>query len=141
MTAQTHLITTAQALAAVKAHGTKTAAAKALGVGTTTVARALARGNKPAAKTARTALGRSVSDFAKSYDKDTIIPQKINAALVEMDGWLYESEFVKLASISFADASAYRDKYADHLVYIKRDNKRVWCSTKTMAAKLREMLS
>ena len=85
---------------------------------------------------------KSLSDFKKLYDKDTIVPAKIKAALKELgkDGWNYESDFVKDAGVSLNDLGNYRDMFSDYIVSLKRDSKRVWAGSKEMATEMRGML-
>lgn len=87
-------------------------------------------------------IGRSLTEFRNTYDKDTIIPQKIDEAIRQLGpgAWAYESEFVKLAGVSYMDLNSYRDAYADYIVYIKRDSKRVWAGSAELARKMKEML-
>jgi len=84
---------------------------------------------------------KTLDEFRRTYDKDTIIPAKVREALERLaDGWQYESEFVRAAGVSYADLGNYRDMFADHIVTIRRDNKRVWAGTTALAAQLREMV-
>lgn len=141
-------ITQAECKAAVKEHGSNAAAARALGMDRNTFRARLS--GRPAAGTARaaqpattpTSAGRSLSEFRAVYDKDTIIPQRIDAALVQLgkDGWAYEMEFVKLAGLGLAQLAAYRDAYAEYVVSLNRESKRAWAGSKALAAKMREML-
>jgi len=85
--------------------------------------------------------GRDLAAFAEQYDKDTIIPKKIEAALKGLGAcWEYESEFVKRAGVSFADFGFYRQGYTDNWVMVKSDGKRVWSGSKAMIVKMKEML-
>lgn len=84
--------------------------------------------------------GRSLTEFKQTYDKDTIVPGKIRAALEKLgDSWCYEKEFVEMSGVSFGDLAAYREMFEDCWVYIKRDSKRVWAGTPEFAAKLRSL--
>jgi len=85
--------------------------------------------------------GRSLKDFAQKYDKDIIVPRRIKDALKTMPDWLYESEFVRHAGISQTDCSSFRDQFAEHVVVIKRDGRKVWAKTATVAEQLREMVA
>ena len=85
--------------------------------------------------------GRTLDDFRSVYDKDTIIPAKIRAALAELgESWEYESEFVRRAGLSYADLSAYRPMFEAHCIHIRRDDKRAWAGSPQFANRLREML-
>ena len=84
---------------------------------------------------------KSLTDFRQTYDKDTIIPRKIEAGIAEIGtGWVYESEFVRIAGVTYSDLGMYREAYADHVVYIKRESKRAWAGTPELAQQMREML-
>ena len=97
------------------------------------------RGGKSVPKSS--GAGRSLANFRSTYDKDTIIPAKIQAALTDLgESWEYESEFVRRLGIGYADLGNYRDRFADHIVFIRRDSKRVWAGTVQLAVKLKEML-
>lgn len=86
--------------------------------------------------------GRSLADFRAQFDKDYIVPRKIEEALRALaGGWEYEVAFAKEAGISLADLGNYRDKYADHVVVLRRDGKRAWAGTRGMAAQMRAMLT
>lgn len=138
-------VTAADCQAAYKQHGSKAAAAKALGMDRATFRRRM--DGTPPAGSARVAKapashGRSLAEFRATYDRDTIIPQRIDAALAELgkDGWAYEMEFIKLANIGIAQLASYREAYAEYVVPLNRDSKRAWAGSKAMAAKMREML-
>lgn len=136
--------TAADCQAALKKHRTKADAARALGMDRMTFGRRL--GGTPPAKTAVKAAvvsqARSLSEFRATFDKDTIFPKKIDAALEQIgkDGWAYEVEFAKLAGLGLAQLAIYRESYAEHVVHLGRDSKRAWAGSKAMAAKMREML-
>ena len=138
-----------EALEAYEKHGGFKPAARALGISPAAFRKRI-RQVKPEllgqrkngeAKSTRGPV-RSLADFMNEYDKDTIVPQKIDEALEKIgaDGWVYESEFVKIAGVSFMDLGTYRDEYADHIVFIKRDSKRVWAGSAELARKMKEML-
>jgi transcriptional regulator with XRE-family HTH domain len=116
--------------------------ARKLGVAKSTVWKALHRagpGGKAVAPAAKKA-GRSLAEFRQTYDKDTIIPGKVRAALREIgSGWEYEVQFAKLAGVSLADLSAYRDQFADYVVTL-RESRRAWAGTVATAKAMKEML-
>lgn len=86
-------------------------------------------------------IGRSLSEFRKTYDKNLIIPGKIKEALSKIkNAWLYENEFVKLAGISFTDLGNFRDMFADHVVSLNRSSKRVWAGSISLANQLKEIV-
>ena len=122
----------------IKKYGSLTAAAKALGVPRSTLGDQL---GKPEAAVSKSDAGRSLASFRQTYHKDTIVPGKIKSALADLGAsWEYESEFVKRAGVSFADLGLYRDAFADFVIQVKQDGKRVWAGTKRFAAQLKEML-
>jgi hypothetical protein len=136
--------TAADCQAALKKHGTKSEAARALGMNRVTFSRRIGGTPPASARTvaATAAAGRSLAEFRATFDKDTIFPQKINAALAQLgkDGWAYEVEFSKLAGLGLAQLAVYRESYAEHVVHLGRDSKRAWAGSKALAAKMREML-
>ena len=138
---------TAEALAALKQYGSRKAAAAALGLSKSSFRKRIMRGGASVAEQVTTPKQKqvnpvkSLADFQQTYDKDTIIPACIREAIAALDGgWVYESEFVRMANVSFADLSVYRDAFAEHIVFIKRDSKRVWAATPELAEQMRRML-
>lgn len=95
------------------------------------------------AQPAPRAVGRSLDEFRKSYDKSHIVPTRIKAALAGLGGaWMTELEFAKLAGVSVPDLAAYREAYEEHVVVLlgQHKGKRLWAGTKQAAARMREML-
>ena len=137
------------AQAAIRKHGGVCAAARALGCDHSTLSRA-ARGlshshgvtrQKAEPQAAPSKAGRSLTDFRQTYDKATIIPAKVKAALKALGtGWEYEVEFAKLAGVSLVDLGRFRDAFSDHVVSIGRDSKRAWAGTTATAKAMRDML-
>jgi len=83
--------------------------------------------------------GKTLAEFRASHDKSFIVPQKIKEGLKKLGGgWEYEVNFLKLAGLSTTDLANHRDAFTDHIVLVDR-TKRVWCGTKELANKLREM--
>ena len=126
----------------VKEHGGVRAAARATGIPRSTFVKRLRkeRAGHTAGKPDARKAGRSLAEFRSEYDKDYIIPAKIKAGIKELaGGWEYEVAFAKLAGVSLADLSAYRDAFAYHWFPIKRDGKRVWAATAELARKLKGM--
>ena len=83
----------------------------------------------------------SLVDFRNAYDKDTIIPRKIREALESIgSGWVYESELTRISGVGYADLGMYRDEFADHVVFIKRESKRAWTGSTETAEAMRKML-
>jgi len=123
--------------------GTRAIAAK-LGVGKTTVQKAFAKGGAgkvtPAGVKFNTVPGRTLSEFRSTYDKGTIIPAKVKAALKTLgSGWEYEVQFAKLAGVSLSDLGNFRDQFSDHVVTL-RESRRAWAGTKATATAMKEML-
>jgi hypothetical protein len=141
-------MTATEAQEAVKKHGSQRAAARALGVHHGTLgkilSRAKARGKAQtppqAAGSSDMGKGRSLADFLKAHDKATIVPAKIREGLAKLgkNGWLYESEFVKLANVSPGDFSAYRDEFAAYFVQLR--DRRAWAGSEKLASQMREVL-
>jgi transcriptional regulator with XRE-family HTH domain len=128
---------------AIEKTGSKSAAARLLGMSRTTLRRYLAGGTPTIRKAAQEAKGKkTLADFRKEYDKDYIVPEKIKQALKDLgpDGWEYESLFSKQAGVSMADLSAYREGFSDFVVVLRRESKRIWAGSKKLAAQLREMI-
>lgn len=125
-----------------KHKGNQTAAAKEAGVARSTFAARLKKevtsdkAPKAVAKNIRT-----LQEFKQTFDKDTIVPAKIKAALKDVgSGWLYESEFVKEAGVSYSDLGIYRDMFTDHVVTLKRENKRAWAGTVAVANQMKALI-
>lgn len=94
-------------------------------------------------KTEAKAVGHGVEEFRQQYDRAYIVPRRISDALKKLgDRWMREIDFAKFAGIGTQDISAYRAEFEqDFVVELGGRNagKRVWCGTKAMAAKLREI--
>ena len=133
-------MTKQEAEAAMKKYGSKTKASQMLRVSHHTLSKALNGAGSPDKPTAKTA-GRSLTEFRATYDKDTIVPQRIREGIRALaGGWEYESAFAKLAGVSLSDLGNYREQFEQHIVTIRRDGKRAWASTPKMAAAMKEML-
>jgi hypothetical protein len=138
-----------EVLALVKKHGNQLEAAKAAGVAKSTfnewVKKARNGRDVPSTSSSEQStkkVGRSLSDFRSAYDKDFIIPTKIKDALKTLaGGWEYEVSFAKIAGVSLSDLAAYRDQFAAYVVVVKRDGKRAWAGSASMAKAMREMVS
>lgn len=131
-------------LAAIKKHGSQNAAARALGITRGKLQRCLYRGSTPdSTTTPKPASGKSLSDFRNLYDKSTILPKRIAAALKALGpgGWEYEVQFARLAGVSLTDLSTVRDKYDKHVVVLTRDGRRAWAGSAATAQRMREMLT
>jgi hypothetical protein len=120
--------------------------AKKFGVAKSTIQEAFGartRGDRPipVKEPIKPRAGRSLSDFRNQYDKDVIVPSKIRTALKELrSSWVYEKEFVHMTGVSFNDMGNYREMFADHIVNLRQENKRVWAGTPKLAIQLREMI-
>ena len=85
--------------------------------------------------------GKTLAEFRQIHDKSYIVPQRLKAALALLgDGWEYEVYFLRTAVVSPADASAFRDKFADHIVIVSREGRRAWVGKKHIAAQMRSMV-
>jgi len=85
--------------------------------------------------------GKTLSDFRNTYDKATIVPAKVKAALKELGaaGWEYEVAFAKLAGVSLSDLGMFRDEFAGYVVNL-RDSRRAWAGSEKTAKTMREMI-
>jgi lambda repressor-like predicted transcriptional regulator len=84
--------------------------------------------------------GRTLTEFKQAYDKDTIIPAKVKAALKMLGvGWEYEVAFARLAGVSLSDLGNYRDQFAGHVVTL-RESRRAWSGSTATAKAMREMI-
>lgn len=83
---------------------------------------------------------KSLDDFRKSHDKNFIIPERIKAGIASLGagGWEYEGVFQKANGISVTDGAKFRDGFKDFIVEV--DKKRVYCGSKALATKMREMI-
>jgi DNA-binding transcriptional regulator YdaS (Cro superfamily) len=141
-------MTTAEAKAAVAKYGSQSAAARALGVGRMTVHDAC-HGKRmvnkvshaPTDKPATGAKVKTLSDFRATYDKATIIPAKLKAALKLLggSGWEYEVQFARNAGVSLTDLANFREMFAANIVNL-RDNRRAWAGSAGTAKTMREMI-
>lgn len=85
-------------------------------------------------------VGRSLTEFKNTYDKNTIVPAKIKAALKLLgNGWDFEVNFAKLAGVSLADLGNFREMFVDHVVTLK-ESRRAWAGTIATAKAMREMV-
>jgi hypothetical protein len=87
--------------------------------------------------------GRDLNAFRASHDKNFIVPRKIEEGLKLLgpDKWEYQPEFIKLCQISVTDLAMFREHFSDFLVEISgKTRKSVWCGSKALATKLREMV-
>ena len=92
---------------------------------------------------AKKTVGKDITAFKESHDKNTIIPRKIDEGLKELgpDKWEYQADFIKICQISVTDLAMFREQYADFSVEIRaKTRKVVWCGSKALATKLRSMV-
>ena len=154
-------VTQQEAMELVKTYGTQAAAAAFLNMSKSAFGRLLHTGstsgknysaNKQVTKgTTPMALKgkKTLNDFRNLYDKDTIVPSKIKEALNKLkatskdeeDGWEYEVQFAKDAGVSISDIGNYREMFSEYVVFIKRENKRVWAATPKLASTITAMVS
>jgi hypothetical protein len=90
---------------------------------------------------------KDLSAFRAAHDRSVIVPNKIRAALAELEkaegaeAWEYEAEFIRRAKISQADIGAYRDGFSAHVVEtIGNKGKRIWFAQVKVARTARETL-
>ena len=135
---------------AVEQHGSIRAAAAALGIAESTFRDRL-NGRTAAPRRDRPALAaptlqgtpvvRSVADLRRQYDAAVVIPAKIDAALKQLGstGAAYETDFARLAGMSLADLTRYRDAYAAHVAELRdrRGTRRVWFGSTAAADEAR----
>ena len=87
-----------------------------------------------------------IAEFQAAHDKNYIIPDKITKGIIALsklgpDVWEYEVAFLKRCGISTTDFAMFRDQFQDFMVLTKGHNpKRVWCASKVLAKKFREMV-
>jgi hypothetical protein len=94
-----------------------------------------------AAPIAPSKAGRSLAEFRAAYDKSTIVPGRVKAAIKALGagGWEYEVQFARNAGVSLADLAAFRDEFASHIVQLK-EGRRAWAGSAKAAQQMREML-
>ena len=98
-------------------------------------------GSQPVAPVVSKGTAKGLAEFRNLYDKDTIVPSKIKAALSSLGAaWEYEVEFIRRDGISTSDMGNYRDQFDEYWTTVKRDSKRVWAGTPSFAAKIKEMV-
>lgn len=139
-------MTKQDAEALLKRHGSIRAVEREAGINRKTLRKCLAGGvarvkavnaNQIAAQSAK---GKTLAEFRAQYDKSTIVPAKIKAALKAMGSgkWLYEVEFARAAGVSITDLATFREPFA-HLVVSMKD-RRAWAGSALAAKQMREML-
>jgi hypothetical protein len=86
-------------------------------------------------------MGRSLTEFRATYDKATIVPTRVKAALKALGagGWEYENIFARAAGVSLSDLANFRDAFAAHIVSL-REGRRAWAGSAATAAAMREMI-
>ena len=90
--------------------------------------------------------GKDLAAFRAQHDRNFIVPRKIEEAIKKLgpDCWEYEQPFQKLAEISNTDVGLFREKFMDFIVEVKGSSRssarRIWCGSKALATKLRQML-
>lgn len=131
----------AELIEAVKKHGSQRKAAKALGMGQATLNDHIAGKYNGVAKPKVDPKGKSLAEFRAQHDKSFIVPKRIKEGLAALgSGWEYEVQFAKIAGISLADLSNFREQFADNFVVVGRSGKRAWTGSKATAQAMREMV-
>jgi len=141
-------MTKPEAQAALAKYGSTRAMARALHVGRHTIS-AWLKGASTVGKSKPVSLDhapignrKTLADFRQTYDKATIVPNKVRAALklLGASGWEYEVPFARSAGVSLSDLSNFREMFADYIVTLNRENKRAWAGSPATAKQMREML-
>lgn len=94
------------------------------------------------------AKARTLADFRAAHDQSVIIPNKIRAALAQLqaeggdENWEYESDFLRRAGVANSIIGQYRDQFAAHIASVRISSngsgfKRIWIATTKAAAKFR----
>lgn len=133
---------------AISRYGSQRAAATAMRVSRKTLRKALEGGGtaskakSPAVISAAQPKRKTLTEFRAQYDKATIVPAKIKAAIKAMgpSGWDYEVAFARSAGVSLTDLANFREPFAHHVVTLNKENRRVWAGSPAMAKQMREML-
>ena len=122
----------------IKQYGSIAAAARKFGVPRQTLMHRIKKGFPLEPKPST---GKSLSDFRAAHDRNFIVPKKIMEAIKKLgsSGWEYELPMLKLAGLSTTDLATFREQFAEYIVIVDR-TKRVWCGSKELAQKLREMV-
>lgn len=125
--------------AVVAKHGSQIAAARALGIGRSTVQHRLKSEARAAAPRSGNGVGFTRQDFRAKYDKSFIVPQRIREALKKLGAnhYMPEGDFIKLAGISNTDMGAYRSQFEEEFVVVVERTKRIWCGSAAFARELR----
>lgn len=94
------------------------------------------------------AVKKNLDAFRATHDRNVTVPNKIRAGLDSLakaegaEGWEYEADFVKRASLSQTDLGQFRAQFEDHIVETKgKSAKRVWFADVSTASKAREAIS
>ncbi len=95
-------------------------------------------------KSAPRVKARSLEAFREQFDRSTIVPGKIRAALEALgEEWLFEVEFAQAAGVSLTELGHYRDEFAAHQLVARapgRGERRVWVGSIKAANAMRAML-
>lgn len=85
---------------------------------------------------------KTLADFRAIYDKGTIVPAKVKAALKELGraGWEYEVGFAKLAGVSLSDLGNFRDLFSDYVLPVERGARRIWAGSTELRDEMRKMI-
>ena len=105
------------------------------------VVRAIMSGGVTAKAETPGKVGKSLSEFRQTYDKDFIVPKQVKEGLKKLgNGWEYEVDFARLIGVRLADLSNYREMFTDYIVPLHAASKRVWAGTVALAKQMREMV-
>jgi len=132
---------------ALRKYRCKAKAAKSLGLASTTYRRYLIKARQSAGLSVfGTAVpksnGRSLEEFSKTFNRTDAASFRVAEALraLRADGWLYDRELAKLASVSCQELARVRAEFEDRIVVVNQAGRRVWAGSAEMAAKMRAAL-
>ena len=83
---------------------------------------------------------KSLADFRATYDKNYVVPKKIEEGLKKLGkkGWQYEVEFIRTCGISTTDLATFRDQFEEYYVNVGgRNPKRVWGGSKELVEEMK----
>lgn len=89
--------------------------------------------------------GKTLADFRNTYDRNIVVPNKIRAALTQLESegpesWEYELDLMKRAGVSQTDIAMFREQFQGHIVEARAiggQSKRIWFASAKVAAKAR----
>ena len=84
---------------------------------------------------------KTLAEFRATYDKATIVPAKLRAAIKSLGqgGWEYEVQFSHNAGVSLSDLANFRDQFSKYVVAL-REGRRVWAGSPKTAQIMKEII-